>query len=49
MKRLFIIIDTDSEEELEVIKKDIEMELSCCWNTFTLRDIYEVLFDEEDL
>ena len=32
MRTITVKIETDSEEPFDLIKDDIEQELSCCWN-----------------
>ena len=42
-ERVFaIIIKTDSEETVEQIRKDIEYELSCCYNTIEVKGTIEI-------
>lgn len=39
MRKITIEIETDSEEPFDLIKEDIEQELSCCWNWFNFDTI----------
>lgn len=41
MRIITVKIETNSEESLELIKDDIEQELSCCWNLFDKVEISE--------
>ncbi len=41
MRTITVKIETDSEESLNLIKDDIEQELSCCWNWFNKVEISE--------
>ena len=41
MRIIIVKIETDSEESLDLIKDDIEQELSCCWNWFDKVEISE--------
>lgn len=39
--RIIIKIETNSKESFDLIKEDIERELSCCWNSFDVIEISE--------
>lgn len=39
MKKVIIILSTDSDESDEAIKNDLEQEINCCWNFFTFEKI----------
>jgi len=41
MRIITVKIETDSEESFDLIKDDIEQELSCCWNWFDKVEISE--------
>ena len=41
MRTITVKIETDSEESFDLIKYDIEQELSCCWNLFDKVEISE--------
>lgn len=47
MRTIIVKIETDSEEPFELIKDDIEQELSCCWNWFDKVEIFEEKKGEE--
>lgn len=42
MKTIIVILETDSDETIDAIRKDIEMEISCCYNEFNVKEIDEV-------
>lgn len=42
MKTIIIILETDSDETIDAIRKDIETEISCCYNVFNVKEIDEV-------
>ena len=42
MRHIILILETDSDETIEAIRKDIEMEISCCYNIFNVKEIDEV-------
>lgn len=42
MKTIILILETDSDETIDAIRKDIEMEISCCYNIFNVKEIGEV-------
>lgn len=44
MRTITIKIETDSEAAFNLIKEDLEQEISCCWNWF---DIVEIFEDDE--
>lgn len=41
MRTITVKIETNSEESFDLIKADIEQELSCCWNCFVIVEISE--------
>lgn len=45
-RKLIIECETDSTEPLEVIQKDVEMELSCCWNWMQNIKVKELIENE---
>lgn len=48
MRIITIKIETDSEEPFDLIKEDIEQEISCCWNHFDKIEIFEQMKGEDD-
>lgn len=42
MKTIILILETDSDETMDAIRTDIEMEISCCYNVFVVKEIGEV-------
>ena len=38
--QIIVKIETDSKEPFDIIKNDIEQELSCCWNQFDKVEIF---------
>ena len=48
MRTITVKIETDSEASFDLIKDDIEQELSCCWNWFDKVEISEEVKGESD-
>ena len=50
MPRTIVIeVETDSEDSLASIKKDIEAELNCCFNSYDVVEISEKEKGEEEM
>ena len=42
MKRYIdLTLSTDSEADISVLIRDLEMELNCCWNTFDIERVVD--------
>ena len=41
-RTIIVILETDTDETIKQIRTDIENEISCCYNTFNVREIEEV-------
>ena len=41
MRKIIIVLKTDSEDNLDFIRKDLKTEISCCCNTYEVESIDE--------
>lgn len=41
-RTIIVILKTDSDEDIKLIRKDLECEISCCYNWFDVKEIDEV-------
>lgn len=48
MRTITVKIETDSEASFDLIKDDIEEELSCCWNWLDIVEISEEMKGDSD-
>ena len=48
MKKVILILSTDSDECDEAIKDDLEQEIGCCWNIFKFEKIEVMHVKKED-
>ena len=48
-RKIIMLISTDSDQELCAIIRDINMEISCCWNNIEIEGILELNMMREEI